>query len=194
MEKISEKEVEILNILVEEKNISQRKISNNLGLSLGLVNLFLKKLAHKGLIKFRKTTNKKSLKYILTPQGFKERLDYNLLYLKKNLKYYSNVKEIMLERLEKLFKNGTKNIYIYGIDNWSEIIYLAVKNFNFNILGFIDGEKPEIENKFAIKVYSIDEFNNLEQDNFVVLANLESKHNIENSGLFINGSLEITYF
>jgi len=58
--KISEREIEILNFISDNsdnKELSQRKISNSLGLSLGLVNMFLKKLVNKGLLKIKKIGN-----------------------------------------------------------------------------------------------------------------------------------------
>jgi len=196
MDNISEKEIEILNIIGDDCHISQRKISNNLGLSLGLVNLFLKKLARKGLLKIKKTGNKKSLQYILTPKGFNERLNFNLYFLKKNLKYYSSAKKLLLDKLANLADGApAQNIFIFGIDDWAEIIYLALQNFDFNLLGFIANisEPAEFKMKFNYNVYSIDEFNRLNSVNSIVIANIENKKIIENS-IYFNSDLSVVYF
>lgn len=52
---------------------SQREISQKSGLSLGSVNLVLKRLAKKGWIKTR-SLNGRTLEYILTPKGFEQKL------------------------------------------------------------------------------------------------------------------------
>ena len=191
---ISEKEIEILNYIVDDKSVSQRKISNNLGLSLGLVNLFLKKLASKGLIKIRKTSSKKSLKYILTPKGFTERINFNLYYLKKNIKYFSNAKETIINVLSELADSNVKSVYICGLDDWAELIYLAVCNFNFRIEGFVDLENTGVEKKFGIMVVSIEKALNAGKSGSVFLANYEVKHFFSQDSLNNGKKLEIVFF
>ena len=58
---------------VSDESLSQRKISSVTGLSLGMTNMLLKKLASKGYIKII-TLNGRTLRYILTRQGMKEKL------------------------------------------------------------------------------------------------------------------------
>ncbi len=60
-----------LDTLLELKNnpsLSQRSLSRNLNISLGLTNSILKNLIHRGLIKAQKDTGRKLL-YVVTPQG-----------------------------------------------------------------------------------------------------------------------------
>lgn len=177
---ISEKEIEILNYIVEDKSLSQRKISNSLGLSLGIVNLFLKKMAEKGLIKIKKTTNRKSLNYLLTPKGFKERLNYNLYFLKRNLKYYSQAKEIIIGLLSELYNSGVRDIYIFGVDDWAEIIYFSTLNFKFNMRGFISYGDCNQSEKLNFQVIDFDKIlNNSNTKELYILANVETKKIIE---------------
>jgi len=61
-----EHEYRVLNHLQENEITTQRKISSNTGLSLGAVNLLLKKMVRKGLIKVEKL-NARTVRYILTP-------------------------------------------------------------------------------------------------------------------------------
>jgi DNA-binding MarR family transcriptional regulator len=195
MKSITEKEIEILNYIDKEENkISQRKIANSLGISLGLVNLFLKKLVNKGLLKINKTKNKKILQYILTPQGFNERLNNNLYFLKKNIKYYSSAKQIILNKLSKLYKSDVRDIFIFGIDDWSEIIYLAAQNFDFNLCGFIAPDnKNIIETKFNYKVYTISQINKLSILNVLILATAENKNLIETNIEKLNPENNVNY-
>jgi len=177
--KIHKNEIKILEILSENKNLSQRKISNSLGISLGMVNIFLKKLVGKGLLKIKKTTNKRSLQYILTKKGFSERLNFNIYYLKKNLEYYSSAKKILIDKLEDLYNKDISNIYIWGIDDWSELIYLAMQNFDFNFLGFILENKDAIKEKFNNKVYNLDNILENSFNTLNIISNLEFKNNID---------------
>lgn len=68
-------ELEILKSL--GKVTSQRSIADEIGYSAGKVNYVLKKLVEKGLVKVDRFVNSKSkvqYKYLLTPEGIKEKI------------------------------------------------------------------------------------------------------------------------
>ncbi len=93
-----EKELLILNHLVNNAHVPQREIAKSTGLGLGTVNLLLKKMAKKGLLKMEQV-NKRSLRYILTPRGIaeKSRLAYQFTvesYTHIN-KVYQAVQELL---------------------------------------------------------------------------------------------------
>ena len=75
-----ETEFKVLSHLQENETTTQRQISKRTGLSLGSVNLLLKKMVRKGLVKMERI-NKRTVRYILTPQGLKEisRLTYRYI-------------------------------------------------------------------------------------------------------------------
>ena len=68
-------ELEVLRTLGKVTN--QRTIGEEIGYSAGKVNYVLKKLAEKGLVKVDRFVNSKSkvqYKYLLTPEGIKEKI------------------------------------------------------------------------------------------------------------------------
>ncbi len=69
---ISERELRIIEEISRDRNLTQRKISHRLGLSLGMTNLILKRLVNKGYVKVR-GLNRRKVQYILTPTGFAEK-------------------------------------------------------------------------------------------------------------------------
>ena len=62
-------EINMLEIIQRHDYISQRDISNEVGISLGMVNILLKKFVKTGLIKAERLDGNK-VKYMLTPSGF----------------------------------------------------------------------------------------------------------------------------
>ena len=74
-------ELDILKIVAENPSISQRKISEQTGISLGQVNFLIKKCVKKGLIKIEGQTSK-SIKYNLTPKGLSEKATLTMQYIK----------------------------------------------------------------------------------------------------------------
>ena len=98
---------EVLRLLREIKRspaLTQREISNRLGISLGKVNCLLKALIRRGLVtahNFKNSHNKKAYLYILTPDGLEEKTQVTCRFLKKKLKEYERLEsEIKLLRQE----------------------------------------------------------------------------------------------
>jgi EPS-associated MarR family transcriptional regulator len=80
---------QILRLLHENPELTQRELGERVGVSLGAVNYCLKALIERGLVKvgnFSKSSNKLGYAYVLTPAGIAEkvRLTGRFLAHKKN--------------------------------------------------------------------------------------------------------------
>ncbi len=67
----------VLRLLEQRPELSQRELSEALGLSLGKAHYVLHSLLDKGLVKagnFRRSDNKLAYAYVLTPQGLREKM------------------------------------------------------------------------------------------------------------------------
>ena len=87
----------ILRKIDSSPDITQRKLANELGFSLGKLNYCLKALQKKGLIKlqnFKKKQNKiRYLRYVITPKGISERTNLTIDFMKRKLKEYDELKK-----------------------------------------------------------------------------------------------------
>ena len=93
----------ILKLLEADPQASQRRIADELGISLGRVNFCLKALVDKGLVKvnnFRNNVNKRAYLYLLTPRGIEEKTRVTLRFLKVKLEEYEALKS-ELEQLQR---------------------------------------------------------------------------------------------
>ena len=93
----------ILKLLEADPHASQRRIADELGISLGRVNYCLKALIDKGLVKvnnFRNNANKRAYLYLLTPRGIEEKTRVTLRFLKVKLEEYEALKS-ELEQLQR---------------------------------------------------------------------------------------------
>ncbi len=89
-------ELNLLRLLDKHPEQSQRKIAEELGLSLGKLNYCIKALKNKGLIKiknFKKNNNKLHYLYLLTPKGIQTKAKMTLNYLIKKSKEYEELKK-----------------------------------------------------------------------------------------------------
>jgi EPS-associated MarR family transcriptional regulator len=85
----------ILKLLEADPHASQRRIADELGISLGRVNYCLKALIDKGLVKvnnFRNNANKRTYLYLLTPQGIEEKTKVTVQFLQVKMAEYEAVK------------------------------------------------------------------------------------------------------
>lgn len=85
----------LLKKLSEDNTITQRELSKNLGLSLGMVNYALGTLIDAGLIKakrFKNSKNKIAYMYILTPAGIKKKMQLSRDFLKRKMAEYERLK------------------------------------------------------------------------------------------------------
>ena len=93
----------ILKLLEADPKASQRRIADELGISLGRVNYCLNALIDKGLVKvnnFRNNANKRAYLYLLTPKGIEEKATTTVRFLKVKLDEYENLKR-ELEELQR---------------------------------------------------------------------------------------------
>jgi EPS-associated MarR family transcriptional regulator len=97
----------ILKLLEADPHASQRRIADELGISLGRVNYCLKALIAKGLVKvnnFRNNANKRAYLYLLTPKGIEEKTRVTLQFLHVKMAEYEAVKR----EIEELQREAVK--------------------------------------------------------------------------------------
>jgi EPS-associated MarR family transcriptional regulator len=76
----------VLRLLEQRPDISQREMSDALGLSLGRAHYVLHALLDKGMVKarnFRRSDNKLAYAYVLTPNGMREKIRLTRAFLKR---------------------------------------------------------------------------------------------------------------
>ena len=88
--------LELLRKLEVNPEYTQRDLSKDMGVSLGKVNYCMKKLASKGLIKWRsfsKNPNKAGYAYLLTSKGIEEKARLTYIFLKIKMEEYELLKD-----------------------------------------------------------------------------------------------------
>jgi EPS-associated MarR family transcriptional regulator len=93
----------ILKLLEADPQASQRRIADELGISLGRVNYCLQALVKRGLVKannFRNSAHKRAYLYLLTPRGFEEKARVTARFLRIKMDEYEALKQ-ELEELQR---------------------------------------------------------------------------------------------
>ena len=92
----SEAEYIVLRILKDNPKITQRQISEKLGLSLGGTNYVIRALIDKGWLKlgnFKRSDNKLGYLYLLTPEGISEKSSLAKNFLKRKSEEHNRLKK-----------------------------------------------------------------------------------------------------
>jgi EPS-associated MarR family transcriptional regulator len=90
-----ESHLELLRILEQHPDYSQRELSAALGLSLGKTHYVLKALLDKGMVKaknFQRSDRKLRYLYVLTPQGVKHRAQLTRSFLARKEAQFESLK------------------------------------------------------------------------------------------------------
>lgn len=129
--------LEILSRIEENGRITQPEIAGLLGISLGLTNAFIKRIARKGYIKLT-TIPRDRAKYLLTPQGIAEKSRLTLNYLQYSINFYKQAKQTISGAYAALEQEGVKDIVFYGIGEIAEIAYILLQQKQMRLTGVID--------------------------------------------------------
>ena len=100
--------LKVLRSIEENPEITQRELAQKLGVSLGKVNYCLKALIDRGWIKannFKRSNNKASYAYLLTPRGIEEKAKITVHFLKQRIREYEQIKREIVE-LEREVRNS----------------------------------------------------------------------------------------
>lgn len=126
-----EHEYDVLTHLQKNELTTQRKISQHTGLSLGAVNLLIKKMIRKGLIKIEKL-NARTVRYILTPKGVQEKSRLTYRYIRQSYKQILRINQALdLLFEERLAGHDGSAVILYGPkDEIYEILSQHLKNKN----------------------------------------------------------------
>jgi EPS-associated MarR family transcriptional regulator len=104
---------QLLKLLQENPELSQRQLAEELGVSVGKVNYCLNALLDRGLVKvrnFRDNRNKLAYAYYLTPKGAREKVRTTVGFLHRKLEEYRGLeREIEQLRREVRALNGKTN-------------------------------------------------------------------------------------
>ena len=132
---------EILNHIDENPDTTQADLATQLGVAVGSVNWYLKRLINKGYIKVRQMERRR-LRYLLTSQGFAEKTRLTKSFMQASLKWYRLTRESSKSFLAEIVEAGYDSVCIEGDGDLAEIIYLSCLEAQIPVLPEIDPAYP----------------------------------------------------
>ncbi len=178
---------QILDALARNHNLTQRDLSKRVGVALGLVNRYVKRLIKKGYLEVT-YVEKNRFNYLLTPKGIKEKSALTGHYLQRSYKLFVDLRERTTRCFQKLAKEGTKRVAFYGTSEVAELAFLSLHSSGLELTGVVD-EETSIEKFCGYQVQSLEDLNSLDYD-VLVLAQLDYDKALEKCLLDHNVPIE----
>jgi DNA-binding MarR family transcriptional regulator len=122
---------------------SQRDLAQQLGVSLGLVNAFVKRLAKKGYFKVTQVPKNRA-RYVLTPRGALEKTRLTLEYIQFSHAFYREARQKLRRVLATLARQGTRRVVFYGTGDVAEMAFICLQEVPIRLQAVVcDGDCPE---------------------------------------------------
>ncbi len=169
------RELKILEKIENDGHLTQRDLSREVGIALGLVNHLLKKMVRKGWVKI-KNIDAKKIRYLVTPEGAREKSSLLYKRVESTIHFYLEAKRVIKEKVEHLKNEGVKSVSIYGINHIAEVLFIVLKELGLRLDCVVDNDKDG-EEWFGYKVIDMDEF--LKSNNNVLILASFNKDEIE---------------
>ncbi len=114
----------LLSAIELDSSVTQRSLSRELGIALGLANAYLKRCAKKGLIKVRQVPLNRYA-YYLTPKGFSEKSRLTAEYLTISFNFFRDARAQCAALLDGAARQGWCRIALIGAGELAEIAVLS---------------------------------------------------------------------
>ena len=124
MTDIKQQEYELLNEIAQDSLVTQANLSKRLGMAVGSVNWYIKRLIKRGYVKVSHL-DRTRLQYDLTPEGMSVFTERAVQYAKDSLAIYKNFRQMAQEVVSELKQNGVSQVYLEGDDEIMDIMRLT---------------------------------------------------------------------
>ncbi len=136
------RELDLLEQVERDPNVSQSALASQLGVAVGTVNWHLKRLVAKGYVKVQRAERKK-LRYIITPEGIALRARLTVDFIERSFDLYHKTRQRVKDHLQTARAAGFNRIRIRGDGDVADICRLSCLEQGFTVVQ--DEDAPELE-------------------------------------------------
>jgi len=136
------RDLTILSAIADNDRLTQRHLARELGVTVSLANLYIKRLALKGFIRVINIRANR-LRYLLTPKGITEKSRLTYSYMRRTFERYREARQSLQAALHSLTEDGHKRIAFYGTGEAAEVAYLCLKEGGLDLAAVFEREDGE---------------------------------------------------
>jgi len=128
----SEHELRILQEIERNPDTTQASLAAQLGVAVGSVNWYIKRLVNKGYVKVAHLQRRK-LHYFLTPAGLSLKVKLTRSYMQVSLRTYRELRQAARQVLAEVRRAGYAAVRVEGDDEATEILRLTCLEQNMQV-------------------------------------------------------------
>jgi hypothetical protein len=162
------RDLKLLEAVEQDAHVTQRGLANRLGIALGLANIYVKRLMHKGYIKCVNVQPNR-ISYLITPRGIAEKARLTYEFMDYSLHLYKEVRQHLREALQECAE-AERRVAIYGRGEAAELAYLSLKESRLEPVAIFDAESGDAF--LGMPVLPLSEHRNVAYD-LMIVASLE---------------------
>jgi len=136
-------ELNLLEQIEDDPDVTQATLASQLGVAVGTVNWYLKRLIAKGYVKVKRAQRRKLL-YIITPEGIAFRARLTINYVETSMRLYRRTRQHVRELLGEVKQAGYTRVHIAGEGDIADICRLTCLEQGINVADMIDGNPDNL--------------------------------------------------
>ncbi len=127
-----EQRLQLLQVIDKNPQTTQADLAAHLGVAVGTVNWYIKRMISKGYIKIRRL-HRRRLLYLITPRGLAEKSRLGVQYAQMSLRVYRQTRARAIDLLAQVRRAGFVAVVIEGGGDLAEICRLTCLEQNVRI-------------------------------------------------------------
>ncbi len=134
---------QILQAIASGHRVTQRSLSSEIGVALGLTNLLIRRLVGKGYVKVA-GIGTRHIQYLMTAAGWEALALATRQSLENTVRLYSQTREQIRTSLSAVSQRcepdatGRKRVVFYGAGDVAEIAYVSLQSTDLTLVGVVD--------------------------------------------------------
>lgn len=164
--------LEILQVIENKNDVTQRHLADRLDVALGLANSYLKRCVRKGLVKVQQAPANRYL-YYLTPKGFSEKSRLTAQYLNNSFHFYRQASDSLTQLFHTCEEKAYQRVLFCGVSELAEIASVRANEHKIEIIGIWD---PEITNNRYLHYPVWQKFNYIPEFDICLITALDKAH------------------
>jgi DNA-binding MarR family transcriptional regulator len=133
-----QRNLQALEAIALDAHITQRTLAGQLGIALGLTNIYLRRLVRKGYVKAVNLQSNR-LRYLLTPTGIAEKTRLTYEFMEYSLALYGQVRQHLRTVLQSAVQENKRRVALYGTGEAAELAYLSITELDLELVAVFDG-------------------------------------------------------
>jgi DNA-binding MarR family transcriptional regulator len=138
MDREAHRDLRLLEAVHQDSRVTQRGLATQLGMALGLANIYLKRMIRKGFIKVVNVQPNR-ITYLITPRGIAEKARLTYEFMDYSLHLYGEVRQHLRTALQHCAEVGQR-VAICGRGEAAELAYLSLKESGLEPVAVFDSE------------------------------------------------------